>query len=576
MRSGTAFAARETSPLVHALHSSMIKRTVLFITLCMLIAVPAAAQYYLGVVRGETKKIPIAVLDVHNETFSPTLGATALDVLQADLRRSQIFDVVDPKKLDLAVSGNMEPSEDVLKRGGTFGLSGAVWLRIQNKGKDLVLSGRLYDAPTALRLASKEYFGNEETFRRMIHTFADEIVSRYTGEKGIARTRLAYVSDKTRSKELYVMDYDGKNPLKITADRSICLSPAWSPDGKMLLYVSYRDRNPDLYALDMETGKRWKMSSAEGLNISPAWSPDGKRIALALSKDGSAEIYTMNRGGNDLERLTYGLADNVSPSCAPNGREIVFTSGRAGTPQLYIMSADGADVRRVTFEGSYNASPNWSPRGDRIVFASQVRGLFKIATVNPDGSDFRVLTDGPGSDENPSWSPSGRQIVFSSTREGKSGIYIMNANGTEFNEQTACPAIYLIEEWMDREKKVQKRDKYSDKGGTMRLGAYPCELKQGSLAHRAYKQGLIHERHRHRYEFNMCYRNQLEECGLTITGLSPDETLVEIVEVKGHPWFLGCQFHPEFKSKPFNPHPLFRDFIKASLKKRKDKQECTE
>jgi CTP synthase len=153
---------------------------------------------------------------------------------------------------------------------------------------------------------------------------------------------------------------------------------------------------------------------------------------------------------------------------------------------------------------------------------------------------------------------------------------LVDAHSTEFNEQTACPAIYLIEEWTDREKKIQKRDKYSDKGGTMRLGAYPCELKQGSLAHRAYKQGLIHERHRHRYEFNMCYRNQLEECGLTITGLSPDETLVEIVEVKDHPWFLGCQFHPEFKSKPFKPHPLFREFIKASLKKRKERQECIE
>ena len=148
------------------------------------------------------------------------------------------------------------------------------------------------------------------------------------------------------------------------------------------------------------------------------------------------------------------------------------------------------------------------------------------------------------------------------------------AHSTEFNEQTECPAIYLIEEWTDRENKVQKRDKYSDKGGTMRLGAYPCKLKQGSLAHKAYMQDLIHERHRHRYEFNMLFRNQLEEHGLSVTGISPDEALVEIVEFRDHPWFLGCQFHPEFKSKPFNPHPLFRDFIKASLKHRQERQKC--
>jgi CTP synthase len=149
-----------------------------------------------------------------------------------------------------------------------------------------------------------------------------------------------------------------------------------------------------------------------------------------------------------------------------------------------------------------------------------------------------------------------------------------DANSTEFNENTSCPSIYLIEEWTDRDNNVQKRDEYSDKGGTMRLGAYPCKLKQGSLAQTAYKQDLIHERHRHRYEFNVSFQKQIEECGLYVTGISPDEKLVEIVEFKDHPWFLGCQFHPEFKSKPFNPHPLFRDFIKASLNCRQEKLKC--
>jgi CTP synthase len=148
------------------------------------------------------------------------------------------------------------------------------------------------------------------------------------------------------------------------------------------------------------------------------------------------------------------------------------------------------------------------------------------------------------------------------------------AHSTEFNEETDCPVIYLMEEWVDRDDQVQTRDASSDKGGTMRLGAYPCKLKPGSNAHRAYNQDLIYERHRHRYEFNMRYRGKLEACGMEITGISPDETLVEIVEMKKHPWFLGCQFHPEFKSKPFNPHPLFREFIKAAIKRRQEKAKC--
>lgn len=144
------------------------------------------------------------------------------------------------------------------------------------------------------------------------------------------------------------------------------------------------------------------------------------------------------------------------------------------------------------------------------------------------------------------------------------------AHSAEFDEKTPYPMIYLITEWLDRENRIQKRDKHSHLGGTMRLGAYPCTLKPGSLAHKAYGEDLIFERHRHRYEFNMVYRNQLEECGLNITGISPDGQLVEIVEWTDHPWFVACQFHPEFKSKPFSAHPLFRDFIKAALEKRKE------
>ena len=149
-----------------------------------------------------------------------------------------------------------------------------------------------------------------------------------------------------------------------------------------------------------------------------------------------------------------------------------------------------------------------------------------------------------------------------------------NANSCEFDENTSYPLIYLIEKWVDRDNQVQTRDKHSNKGGTMRLGSYPCRLMPGTLAQRAYSSDSVRERHRHRYEFNIEYREKLEKCGMVVSGISPDGTLVEIIEIKGHPWFLGCQFHPEFKSKPFAPHPLFRDFIKASLKKRQERQKC--
>jgi len=144
------------------------------------------------------------------------------------------------------------------------------------------------------------------------------------------------------------------------------------------------------------------------------------------------------------------------------------------------------------------------------------------------------------------------------------------AHSTEFDQETPFPVIYLMKEWFDfRTGKTEVRDENSDMGGTLRLGAYPCKLVEGTLAHTAYQQEEISERHRHRYEFNNLFRERLEKAGLVVSGVSPDGTLVEIVELRDHPWFLGCQFHPEFKSKPMQPHPLFRDFIKAALKNKK-------
>jgi len=140
------------------------------------------------------------------------------------------------------------------------------------------------------------------------------------------------------------------------------------------------------------------------------------------------------------------------------------------------------------------------------------------------------------------------------------------AHSAEFDEATPFPVIYLMKEWFDyKSQRVQKRDITSDKGGTMRLGAYPCVLKENSLSYRAYGKKEISERHRHRYEFNNCFKERLEQAGLITSGTSPDGQLVEIVEIADHPWFLACQFHPEFKSRPMDPHPLFVSFIEAAL-----------
>ena len=136
---------------------------------------------------------------------------------------------------------------------------------------------------------------------------------------------------------------------------------------------------------------------------------------------------------------------------------------------------------------------------------------------------------------------------------------MQGAHSIEFDDNSEFPVIHLM----------AHQHAVTRKGGSMRLGSYPCVLKADSLARKVYGSSEIHERHRHRYEFNNAYRERLQEGGLVFAGLSPDESLVEVVELPEHPWFLGCQFHPEFKSRPYAPHPLFEQFVKAALTNRK-------
>ena len=146
---------------------------------------------------------------------------------------------------------------------------------------------------------------------------------------------------------------------------------------------------------------------------------------------------------------------------------------------------------------------------------------------------------------------------------------IDDANSSELSN-TKNPVVGLMTEWEKNNKKFQ-RNRDSDYGGTMRLGSYPALLSKNSLSYKIYKSKKINERHRHRYEVNINYKEKLEKIGMNFAGISPDGLLPEIIEIKNHPWFIGVQFHPELKSRPFNPHPLFSSFINASIKESKKK-----
>ena len=158
----------------------------------------------------------------------------------------------------------------------------------------------------------------------------------------------------------------------------------------------------------------------------------------------------------------------------------------------------------------------------------------------------------------------GMQVAVIEYARHKAGL--KNANSTEFDKATPDPVIALITEWQEADGHVQQRDESSDLGGTMRLGGQQCRLVPGSRVQALYDTDIITERHRHRYEFNNYYKNKLAAAGLKIAGISLDSKLVEIIELNDHPWFIACQFHPEFTSNPRDGHPLFSGFIRAANK----------
>lgn len=395
-----------------------------------------AADVVLEVTRPDFQKIPIGLLPFREGATSDRVGQQVLEVLAADLRRSQIFSVADlaklgikPDKADL-VEG---PQKPLVRQAMDSGVSVLVWGRMASRDADLVMDGYVYDGGTGEVVAGKRYVGAPPALRLMAHRLADELVYRYTGESGVARTKIAYVSEEGAGRELFVMDYDGHAPRQVTADGFLSLMPRWSPDRRYLLFTAYRSRTrQDIDMIELATGKRWTLVNLPGLNITPAVSPDGLWVAFATSQDGNSEIYKLNTNTKQMQRLTIHNAGDLSPSWSPTGQEIAFTSDRGGGPQIYIMSADGSNLRRLTYEGGYNAAPAWSPRGNWVAYVCRTEEKqYKLCLVSPDGQKRLQITTGTSVDDSPSWSPDGRHVVFSSSLEGKSHIYMINADGTE-------------------------------------------------------------------------------------------------------------------------------------------------
>jgi TolB protein len=286
---------------------------------------------------------------------------------------------------------------------------------------------RLWDTVRCKDLLRRRYTqsagANPDELARRI---ADDVVEAILGIRGVASTEIAFVSDRSGNKEIYVMKADGSDSRRATANRSINNFPGWSPDGDAIVYTSYRQGNRPLVFLSSRGARRpGRLLTSDGRSQYRAvFDPRGNQLAIVVANGGSPEIYAVGDDGRNLRRLTNSPAIEVSPAWSPDGTQMAFVSDRTGAPQIYLMGTDGSGVRRLTFDGAYNTNPSWSPDGRWIAYETRVGGQLDIWLIDPEGKvNVPLVTNA-------------RHIVFSSTRRGRADLYAIDSDGSNLRRLT--------------------------------------------------------------------------------------------------------------------------------------------
>ena len=327
---------------------------------------------------------------------------------------------------------------------------------VRKTGTGVLVQFKLIDVASGRQAMGKEYSGSIANPRQYAHTMSDDLFDNQLGLRGVARTRLAFSSDRSADlmkgpvrnrdvQDIYIVDYDGANTRKVTNMGTLNITPAWSPDNQVIAYTSYRPSSAgsfgvytDVMLSFIQLGTRTSPAngSPDRQNYLPAWSPDGSKLAFTSNRDGNPEIYVMNKEGGGIRRMTNNPAIDVSPTWSPTGTQLAWVSDRTGQPKIYLMNVDGTGQRLLVGDPKSDR-PTWS-RGkfNEIAYAASTGPGYDIKIYSFATGEATKITDGIGSNESPAFSPNGRHIAFTSTRNGKSQLFTIDRDGQNLRQIT--------------------------------------------------------------------------------------------------------------------------------------------
>jgi TolB protein len=435
--------------------STLRFRFPVLLLLVAMASLPSSAQDWVHTGSGlGNARIRLASADfklVGADAQTSALKATFDSTLFNDLQNAGIFDMVSKSYTPQATPGS--PQEINLSQWSADPASAAMvaFGALSAANGRLVVYGWLDDTRNTAnpQVLGKQYneAASEDMARTIAHRFADEIIYRLGGGiNGIAETKIYFVSSRTGSKEVWVMDYDGQNQHAITHLGTVSMSPRISPDNSRIAFESLNREGWSIrmYSLDLGRLVAFPVGTVGGSNTTPSWTSDGAKIAFSSSRSGDPEVWITDAAGGQAHKITSFRGPDVSPCWNPRtNSQIAWVSGRTGLPQIYTMDQDGANVERLT-DGGYAVSPSWSPSGQWLTFAWNR----KYGPGAPGGQDIYVmdistrplkwlqLSHDSGSNDYPSWSPDNRHIVFERTIGGRTQIWSMLVDGTQQHQLT--------------------------------------------------------------------------------------------------------------------------------------------